>query len=229
MGIHDGHRSRLREAFLENGLTGMNAISSLELLLSYSIPRRDTNPIAHALLDRFGSLRDVFDASEQELCEVEGVGPNTAVLLRLVPQIVRKSAVEKASELSYILTTQDARDYLMPHFLYERDEIALMLCLDTQKRVIRCQELSRGVVNSVNVDVRRVVETALKNRASGVILAHNHPDGSASNSREDDAVTRQVLQSLRTVGITLTDHLIFAAEGTFSYRDSGTMKLLEYF
>lgn len=228
MGIHDGHRTRLRESFLENGLAGMNAITALELLLSYSIPRRDTNPIAHALLDRFGSLRDVFDASQQELCEVEGVGPNTAVLLRLIPQIMRKSAVDKASELSYILSTQDAINFLMPHFLYERDEIAFMLCLDTQKRVIRCQELSRGVVNSVNVDVRRVVETALKNRACGVLLAHNHPDGSAYNSREDDAVTRQVYQSLRTVGISLVDHLIFAADGTFSYRDTGTLKLWEY-
>ena len=229
MGIHDGHRARLREAFLESGLAGMNAITSLELLLSYSIPRRDTNPIAHMLLDRFGSLQNVFDASEQELMEVEGVGPGTAVLLRLVPQIMRKSAIDKAAELCYVLSTQNVRDYLMPHFLYERDELALMLCLDSQRRVIKCQELSRGVVNAVNLDVRRVVETALKNRAVAVILAHNHPDGTAVNSREDDAVTRQVYLSLRTVGISLSDHLIFASDGVFSYRDTGALKLCEFF
>ena len=229
MRIHDGHRERLRQAFLENGLSGFNSINALELLLSYSIPRRDTNPIAHALLDRFGSLREVFDASEQELCEVEGVGPNTAALLCLVPQIMRKSAVEKAAELSFVQTTQNAKDYLMPYFLYERDEKLMMLCLDSQKRVIKCQELSRGVVNAVTVDVRRVLETALKNRAVSVILAHNHPDGAAVNSREDDMTTGQISQALRTVGISLTDHLIFAAEGTFSYRDSGVLKLCEYF
>lgn len=228
MNIHDGHRARLRESFLQNGLAGMNAITALELLLSFSIPRRDTNPIAHALLDRFGSLQEVFDATEQELCEVNGVGTNTAVLLKLIPQIMRKSAVDKAAELSCILNTQNARDYLMPHFLYERDEVAILLLLDTQKRVIRCTELSRGVVNSVNVDVRKVLETALKYRASSVILAHNHPDGPAVNSREDDTVTHQVFRSLLTVGISLIDHLIFASDAVYSYRDSGALKIWEY-
>ncbi len=228
MGIHDGHRKRLRDNFLENGLGGFHSITALELLLSYSIPRKDTNPIAHALLDRFGSLRDVFDASEQELCEVEGVGQGTAALIRLVPQIMRKSAVEKAAEMNCILSTQIARDYLMPFFLFERDELFIMLCLDSQKRVIKCQELSRGVVNSVNVDVRRVLETALKNRAVSVILAHNHPDGLARNSHEDDMTTRQIYISLRTVGINLADHLIFAGDEVFSYLDSGALKLCEY-
>lgn len=229
MGIHDGHRQRLRETFLENGLSGFHSITALELLLGYAIPRRDTNPIAHALLERFGSLQNVFDASEQELCEVEGVGPNTAVLLRLIPQIMRKSAVDKASERSVIYSVQHAKDYLMPYFLYERDELAMLLCLDSQNRVTKCTELSRGVVNAVNIDMRRVLETALKNRAVNVILAHNHPEGVAGNSREDDQTTRQIYMSLKTVGISLFDHLIFAPEGVFSYRDSGALELCTYF
>lgn len=229
MGIHDGHRERLRDSFRENGLSGFDAIRSLELLLQYAIPRKDTNPIAHALLDRFGSLQAVFDATERELCEVEGIGPHSAVLIRLIPQIMRKSAVDHAAELRYILSTADARDVLMPRFLYEQDELALLLCLDSQRRVIKCVELARGVVNSVNVDVRRILETALKLRASSVILAHNHPDGTARNSREDDLVTRQVYQALRTVGIQLTDHLIFSRDGVLSYNDSGALKICEYF
>ena len=148
MSIHDGHRERLRESFRKNGLDGFDAIRSLELLLQFAIPRRDTNPIAHALLEDFGSLQEVFDASEQELLQVEGIGPSTAVLLRLVPQILKKSAVDRAAELRYLTSTADARDYLMPHFLYERDEKALLLCLDSQRRVIRCEELARGVVNA---------------------------------------------------------------------------------
>ena len=155
MGIHDGHRERLRDCFRKDGLAGFDGIRALELLLQYAIPRRDTNPIAHALLDRFGSLQAVFDASEQELCEVEGIGPAAAVLIRLVPQLARKSAVDKAAELQYIQSTADAKDYLNPRFLFEQDEIALLLCLDSQKRVIQCVELSRGVVNAVNVSVRR--------------------------------------------------------------------------
>ena len=131
MGIHDGHRARLRDCFRKDGLAGFDGIRALELLLQYAIPRRDTNPIAHALLDRFGSLQAVFDASEQELCEVEGIGPAAAVLIRLVPQLARKSAVDKAAELQYIQSTADAKDYLNPRFLFEQDEIALLLCLDS--------------------------------------------------------------------------------------------------
>ena len=229
MAIHDGHRERLRQSFRKDGLAGFDAIRSLELLLQYAIPRKDTNPIAHALLDRFGSLQEVFDASEQELLQVEGVGPSAAVLIRLLPQLARKSAVDRAAELSTIANTADARDYLMPRFLYERDELALLLCLDSQRRVIQCVELSRGVVNSVSIDVRRILEIALKQRACGLILAHNHPDGPARNSREDDLVTGQLYQSLRTVRIELIDHLIFARDGVFSYRDSGALQILGYY
>ena len=229
MGIHDGHRERLRDSFRRDGLAGFDAIRSLELLLQYAIPRKDTNPIAHALLDRFGSLQEVFDAGEEELCQVEGVGPAAATLLRLVPQITRKSAVDRAAEQRYLLKTADIRDYLLPHFLYERDELAILLCLDGQKRVIKCMELSRGVVNSVSVDVRRVMEIALKLRCTSLVLAHNHPDGPAANSREDDQVTSALLHSLKTVRIELQDHLIFARDGVFSYRDSGVLRMLSYY
>ena len=229
MNIHEGHRERLRQSFRKDELAGFDSIRSLELLLQYAIPRRDTNPIAHALLDRFGSLQEVFDASEQELLQVEGIGPSAAVLLRLVPQIVKKSAVDRAAELRYLSCPADAKDYLMPHFLYEREEKALLLCLDSQKRVIRCEELARGVVYSVSIDVRRVLEIALKQRACFLILAHNHPDGPARNSREDDMVTSQLYQSLRAVGIELWDHLIFAREGVFSYRESGALQVLGYY
>ena len=229
MGIHDGHRERLRSSFQENGLAGFDGIRALELLLQYAIPRKDTNPLAHALMDRFGSLQAVFDASEQELCEVDGIGTRAAALIRLVPAIMRKSAVDHAAEIRYILNTSDAKDVLMPRFLYEQDEIALLLCLDTQRRVIKCVELARGTVNKVNVDVRMVLENALKTRSDSVILAHNHPDSPARNSREDDLVTRQIYQSLRSVGITLRDHLIFARDGVFSYEDSGTLQLCQFF
>lgn len=227
MALHDGHRERLRDCFRKDGLAGFDAIRALELLLQFAIPRRDVNPIAHALLDRFGCLQEVFDASEQELLQVEGVGPSAAVLIRLIPQLARKSAVDRAAELRTVASTADVRDYLMPHFLYQRDELALMLCLDSQMRVIKCVELSRGVVNSVSIDVRRVLETALKHRASSVILAHNHPDAPACNSREDDIATRQVNQALGTVGIRLRDHLIFSRDEVFSYRETGMLQMCD--
>ncbi len=224
MSIHDGHRARLRATFVENGLDGFNELNSLELLLFYAIPRRDTNELAHTLLDRFDSLDGVFDASLHELMSVEGIGENAAALIKLIPEIMRKSCVTKASEVKTITTSMQAGKYLMPRFLYQKEEILLLLCLDSQKRVISCIELSRGVVNSVEANVRRIVETALRYRASSVIMSHNHPDGIALPSREDDAITKQVSAALYSVGIPLVDHIIVAGDDFVSYADSGMLQ-----
>jgi len=228
MSVHDGHRERLRDGFREHGLDGFNDLNALELLLFYAIPRRDTNEIAHALLDQFGSLQDVFGASEQELCAVPGVGVQTASLLRLVPQMMRKSAVSKTGELRSIRSPDDAGRYLLPRFLYEQNELVLLLCLDSRKRVIACVEVGRGVVNATETSLRLIVETALKHKAVSVILAHNHPDGIARPSVEDDAVTAQVMKSLALVGISLNDHIIVANEEFVSYKQMGILDLLQY-
>ena len=112
MAIHDGHRERLRDCFLEHGLDSFHEVQALELLLFYAIPRRDTNPVAHALLDHFGSLDAVFAASERELCDVPGVGKSTAALILLVPQIFKRSRVAAASEKRYIRNGREEAEYL---------------------------------------------------------------------------------------------------------------------
>lgn len=224
MGVHDGHRDRLRDRFREHGLDSFNDLNALELLLFYAIPRRDTNEIAHALLDHFGSLHAVFEASEQELCAVPGVGLQAATLLRLLPQVMRKSACSKAVNIKTIRTTAEAAKYLIPRFLYEQDEVILLLCLDSQKRVITCAEVGRGVVNASETSLRRIVETALKHKSASVILAHNHPDGVACPSVEDDVMTKQIFRSLSLVGISLEDHIVVAGEAYASFRDIGMLR-----
>ena len=223
MSVHDGHRERMKSSFKKNGLDSMNDVNALELLLFYAIPRRDTNVIAHALLDHFGSLSRVFSASIQELCAVEGVGENTAVLISMIPQLVRNSMVSDAEKITVIKNSKDAGKYLVPRFAFEQDEVALLVCLDSQKRVIGCFELGRGVVNKVSVDVRKVVELALRYKASSVILSHNHPDSFALPSLADTAMTEQLYRSLRLVGITLADHIIVSGEDYVSYLDSGML------
>ena len=224
MGVHDGHRDRLRKSFIEYGLESFSDINALELLLFYAVPRRDTNETAHELLNRFGSLSAVFNASQQELCQVPGVGENTAALIKLVPQILKKARVSEVSEMTAIRNSDDAGRYLMPRFLDEKDELVLMLCLDSRRRVIRCVELGRGVVNSVEVNIRRLVETALKCKADSVIIAHNHPEGIALPSNEDKSVTGQIYRSLDLVGVTLADHIIVAGEDYVSFADSGLFR-----
>ena len=223
MGVHDGHRDRLRQSYLEHGLMSMNDINALELLLFYAIPRRDTNETAHRLLDRFGSLDGVFSAPLDELKEVEGIGENAAALLTLIPEIVKKSRVSKAREIRQIRSSDDAGAYLLPYFLNEREEVVYLLCLDAKRCVICCSEMGRGVVNSVNTGIRRIVEGALKARACSVILAHNHPDGIALPSREDELFTRALFNALETVSIRLEDHIIVAEDDYTSMADTGLL------
>lgn len=228
MAIHDGHRERLRDCFLEHGLDSFHEVQALELLLFYAIPRRDTNPVAHALLDHFGSLDAVFAASERELCDVPGVGKNTAALILLVPQIFKRSRVAAASEKRYIRNGREAAEYLRPRLDHEREEVALMICLDSQMSVINCVEIARGSINSVEFNIRRVVEIAMKSKASNVILAHNHPEGSPRMSREDDLVTGRIYKALDLMNIRLFDHIIVAGEQYASINDVGGMRLYSY-
>jgi len=228
MGVHDGHRDRLRARFLEYGLDNFNDLNALELLLFYAIPRRDTNEIAHALLECFGSLEGVFYASERELLQIPGIGTNAAALIRLVPQLMKKSALSRPDRREAIMNSSDAGRYFVPRFMYEQDEVVYLLCLDGQKRVIKCAEMGRGVVNCVETSIRRIVETALKYKSSSVILAHNHPDGLALPSSEDDMVTKQVSTALALVGVSLEDHIIVAGDDFVSFADSGIMRLYRY-
>ena len=228
MGLHDGHRERLRARFAEHGLESFNELNALELLLCYAIPRRDTNEIAHRLLDAFGSLSGVFQASMQELTSIPGIGENAATLILMVPQIVKKAHVSKAKETKIIRNSTDAGNYLLPYFLDEPDEIVMMLCLDNKRAVICCREMGRGVVNCVDANIRRMVETALKVKTTTVIVAHNHPNGVALPSREDDNFTRTLYRSLGLLGITLEDHIIVANDEFVSLADSGVMHLFKY-
>ena len=228
MGVHDGHRERLRARFAEHGLESFNELNALELLLCYAIPRRDTNELAHRLLDTFGSLSGVFQASMQELTSIPGIGENAAALILMVPQIVKKAHVSKAKETKIIRNSTDAGNYLLPYFLDEQDEIVMMLCLVNKRAVICCREMGRGVVNCVDANIRRMVETALKVKTTTVIIAHNHPNGVALPSREDDNFTRTLYRSLGLLGITLEDHIIVANDEFVSLADSGVMHLFKY-
>ena len=221
MGVHDGHRERLKSRFLEHGIDSFNDLNALELLLFYAIPRRDTNVIAHALLDRFGGLSGVFEASIPELTDVPGVGENAALLIKLVPQMMKKYELSKVGDMRTFRSSAQVAQFLIPRFLAEREELVLALCLDSRNNMLCCEVLNRGVVNAVDISTRRLVETALKHKASAVVLAHNHPDGVAMPSREDEVFTEKAVEALRLMGIRMMDHIIVAGKNYFSMRESG--------
>ena len=215
----------MKARYKDHGLDNFNDVNVLELLLFYAIPRKDTNEIAHALLDHFGSLDRVFEASIPELEAVPGVGESSALLISLIPQIMRRYLTVKGSCVSTISGSADAGRYLVPRLMFEKDEKLLLLCLDAKKSVISCINLGSGVVNAVDVNVRKVVENAVRHRANTVILAHNHPGGVALPSREDERITLEIAAALKLVGIPLVDHIIVAGDDYVSFADSGMMSL----
>ena len=219
--IHKGHRSRLKQRFLEEGLDSFTDIQALELLLFYGVPRQDTNPIAHRLLDRFGSLSQVLEASPEELRRVEGVGENAAALLTLVTQFARFYQVDCAQRVKCLTTLEACGEYLTPYFFGRNKETVFLLCLDAKCKVLCCKEVGEGSVNSTSVSIRKIVETALASNATTVILAHNHPSGVALPSEEDIQTTRRVAAALQAVEIVLADHIVVADGDFVSMTQSG--------
>ena len=223
MGLHDGHRERLKARFRTEGADRLQDHELLELLLFYAIPRSDTNEIAHKLLLRFGSLQGVLEAEIPALCTVEGVGENTATLLKSVSALYQRTELRAAQTVRVLSSAADAAEWLAPRYRNLDCECVYLLCLDGRRRILSCQEIARGVPTRVEISVRTVVETALKNAAKAVILAHNHPDAPAAPSREDEMITLRVSEALATVGITLMDHIILSDSEYVSMADSGIL------
>lgn len=221
MSIHDGHRARLKERFRAEGLDNFSDVQVLELLLFYAIPQRDTNPLAHALLDHFGSLSQIFSASAEELEKVPGIKSNAATLLSLVTQVVRYSGVDEMMNIKILSTIEECAEYLKRFLCHRRNETVFLLCLDAKCKVLCCKEVGEGSVNSAGVPIRRIVETALGANASTVVLAHNHPSGIAVPSAEDIQTTCRVARALSTVDIVLADHIIVADDDYVSLVQSG--------
>lgn len=220
---HEGHRQRMKNRFLTHGLDNFDDHNVLELLLFYALPRGDVNELAHELINRFGKLADVFDAPIEELKKVNGVGDNTATLIKLIPQICRRYMISRSvsGDDIHITDSKKAGAFIVPYFYGEREETVYMICLDAKCKVINCRMLFRCEVNSANVSIRKIVETALAYKATSVILAHNHPSGIAIPSREDERTTERVMEALKAVDIILADHIVVADEDFVSMADNG--------
>ncbi len=208
MGTSDGHRQRLKERFEEHGLDNFNDVNVLELLLFYALPRGDTNPTAHRLLDRFGSLWEVFDASEEELMSVPGIGKNAAVLLKLIPPLTRRYLMSLEDPVITFNTLREVGRYFIPRFLFLKDEELHLLCMDDMNRMLRCDRLFTGVSNAAEISIRKIAEVSLRCGATKIVLAHNHPNGVALPSPDDIRLTEQIEKALQPLGIRLLDHIV---------------------
>lgn len=205
-----GHRQRVKDRFLQEGLDAFDEVHALELLLFYAIPRIDTKPLARRLLDRFGSFALVLEASQEELLSVPGVGENVAAYLTLITAAGRYYQKCRSERPVILDSTSRYGSYLADLFYGRRNEMVYILCLDAKCKVLCCRELGEGDANSANVPVRRAVEIALGVNATTVILAHNHPSGVALPSAEDVDATERLANALGAMDIVLADHVVVA-------------------
>lgn len=218
--MHEGHRERLRAEYLQNGGDGLPDHRFLELLLCYAIPRKDTNELAHRLLQRFGSLEAVLFADAAQLQSVDGVGESTAVFLNMQGSMARRLSLHRLenthgrTQLSTPLAAAKLGIARLGQRAYEQVEL---VCLNAKRYVEHIVPMHTGVVAESQIYPRQVVETALLRRAHGVLLYHNHPSGNPSPSADDKAVTTAVRAALNSVDIPLLDHLIIGRDCAYSF------------
>jgi DNA repair protein RadC len=223
--IHRGHRERMKDRFISEGLDSFEPHLILELILYYAIPQKDTNPIAHRVLDHFdGSLMRVLDAPIEELTKIEGIGKNAAVLLKLFPEVCRRYLLESSKTGRVVNDSEDAAEQLLPMFFGRTVETVAIMCIDAKGKVIFCDTVFEGSVSAAAVSVRRIVEICVRYATTDVIMAHNHPGGVAVPSEQDLIITEKVAKALGTVDIRLRDHLIVSGSDWVSLASTPTLK-----
>lgn len=214
----------MRRRFLKGGLESFADHEALELLLYYAIPRRDTNPVAHALMERYGSLSAVLAAPVEDLKQVAGIGESAAILLKLPLQICGKAKMADVEQETVLSSVERVGAYLLDRFAGEGNEVIYQLCLDRKGKLLACKRIGEGGVSDAEMNLRRMVENAVLTKASGVILAHNHPSGIALPSAEDIAATQKAKAAMDVIGVVLADHIIVADGDFVSLAQSGYLE-----
>lgn len=221
---HVGHRERMRNRFRSQGIDRFEDHEVLEMLLYFAIPQKNTNEMAHILLNRFGSISGVLDAPETELKKVPGIGEAAAMLLKFVPQLFRRYSESSKNATNRILTYREAAEYLQPKFFGRENEVVFLMLMDPKGKLLYCDMVNEGSVNACSVYVRDVVRLALQYNALSAVLAHNHPSGNCLPSAQDIATTRTVANALSGVDVVLMDHVIFSNPDYLSLAQSGFME-----
>ncbi|MDR1123452.1 MAG: DNA repair protein RadC [Elusimicrobiota bacterium] len=222
---HDGHRSRLRERFASSGLDSFMDHEVLELLLTYTIARKDTKPAAWALIKRFGSLRGVLDAKAEELGEIAGLGAQSAVFLNLLRALMRRYSLEQTKENKKIESLADIIDFCRASLHGSAEEIFEVIFLTARNDFIGAERIASGSLQSAEVSPRKIIERALSRRAAALIFVHNHPSGEPAPSPQDIKLTETLSRVAAPLGIIVLDHIIVGKDRFFSIKANS---LIEY-
>ncbi len=212
--IHRGHRKRLKKQYMDVGLDHFPEHVILELLLFFAIPYKDTNVIAHELINKFGSLSAVFDADIESLKSVKNMTENAAILLKLLPDIIRKCSLENVSKGQCYDSFEKIEEYLIKLYQGVKVETVFLLLLDLKYGLVDCVKLNEGTVNSSDASARRIVEIALARNIHQVVLAHNHPTGTSFSSN-DIVATRKLHLFLSEMNIKLIENYVVVGDKAY--------------
>jgi len=222
--IHDGHRDRMRFRYLQEGAEGMATHEILEMLLYGTISRGDTNEIAHHLLDEFGSISNLIEADPYEIAKTAGVGIKSAVFLSLLHELVRRYEREKMDQKPALTSIQRSVEYCRALLAFRPRECFYAICLDSRRKILHTSKVSEGTVGDAAVSPRLVVEKALRYKAMGILLCHNHPNGNAKPSYNDINLTAQLKKMLEPLGVEVLDHIIIGENQYFSFFENNMLK-----
>ena len=220
------HRQRLKKKFTDSGIGAFHDYEVLELLLSYAIPQKDVKPLAKDLLKKFGALKGVMDAEQQELESITGMGAHSAVLIKLAKELGALYLKEKAKEKPQITCTKELLDYCKTRMGGLKDEQFHIMYMDAQNKIIEIETIQEGIVNQAVVYPRKVLENALVQKASAIILVHNHPSGYVKPSDADIRLTRTIQETAKILDILVHDHVIIGENRFFSFREEGSQLLI---
>lgn len=221
--LHEGHRNRLKNRFLNEGLDNFEMHNVIELLLFFAIPVKDVNPIAHALINEFGSLDKIFDADFDSLCEVKGVSEHTATLLTLMPSLFKKYSQCKFKSQDIFLNEETFLKLVVSNSAPETEECVWLYLFDNANRLIFYEMIFTGSVNSVKFDTKKAVELILKKKASSIVLVHNHPNGTAYPSSTDINTTTELFRVFNALGIDLEEHYVVSANKVYPIIKKGNV------
>ena len=220
--IHANHRERMREIYLKNGFDAFSEVEILEYILFFAIPRVDTNPIAHRLLDKFGNLDNVLEAPIEALMQVEGVGYHTALFLNVMLKVT--NTYTKAKCADRITSTGEAKAYCLNLFAGKTVEEFYIICLSSANHIISCDRLATGSVSEVGIQIKDITKSIVFRNCERIIIAHNHPKGLARPSDEDMNFTCSILSNCIMNDVDVLDHIIVGSNRAFSFTENSMWK-----
>ncbi len=206
----EGHRNRLKNRFLHQGLDGFEPHNALELLLFFTIPRCDTNPIAHELIERFGSFSGVLDADYDELKKVKGISSHTATMIKLLPDLFRFYQNDLNKEAIVFKNIDEVGEYMRDRFIGINREAVYVMLLNNGNQMLSCFLAHQGSITSAGFDTRRIILEIAKKNASTIVLAHNHPNGVPVPSPEDIDFTSDFSRSMSLIRVEFAEHFVIA-------------------